>query len=90
MGFGRNSQVFRFSVGSEWRMVLAPGHWLARRDGVLGFANVAGGSSGDAESPLYASQLARWLTADYHRVPMNRRDVRMVAQRVEVFEAPSP
>jgi len=89
LGFARNSNAFQFSVGSEWRMVLAPGHWLAGPDGVLGFANLAGGSSGDAASPLYASQLPKWLTVDYHRVPMNRRDVRMVAERVELFTAPS-
>jgi len=85
-----NAHAFQFSNGSEWRRVLAAGRRLARPDGVLGFASLAGGSSGDAESPLYASQLANWLTVDYHRVPMNRRDVRMVAERVEVFTPPKP
>jgi acyl-homoserine lactone acylase PvdQ len=57
---------------------------------VLGFANLAGGSSGDAESPLYASQLSKWLTVDYHRVPINCFDVRRVAERIEFFTPPAP
>ena len=69
---------------------MSPGHPLTRWDGVLGFASVPGGSSGDADHPLYASQLGKWLTVDYHHMPMNRRDVRMVAERVELFMAPRP
>ena len=69
---------------------MSPGDPLARPDGVLGFANVAGGSSGDSSSPLYASQLAKWLTVDHHRVPMNHRAVRVVAERVELFTPPLP
>jgi penicillin amidase len=85
-----NARAFEFSDGSEYRRVLAPSHPLARPDGVLGFANLAGGSSGDSTSPLYASQLGKWLTVDYHRVPMNSRDVRVAAERVELFTAAAP
>jgi len=88
--FAVNAATFQFSSGSEWRRVMAPGHRLGRPDGVLGFASLAGGSSGDAESPLYASQLAKWLTVDYHRMPMSRRDVRRVAERVELFTPAVP
>ena len=88
--FTVNAHTFHFSHGSAWRRVLAPGHWLAWPHGVLGFANLAGGSSGDAESPLYASQLGEWLTVDYHRVPMRWRDVRSVAERIEFFKPPKP
>ena len=85
-----NAHAFRFSNGSEYRRVLAPGHPLARPDGVLSFASLAGGSSGDSTSPLYASQLGKWLTVDYHRVPMNARDVRVAAEHVELFTPPRP
>lgn len=81
---------FEFESGSNFRNVMAPGAPTARPDGVLGFASLAGGSSGDPASPLYASQLGSWLTVDYHRVPMNRRDVRVAAERVELFEPPAP
>ena len=37
---------------------------------MLGFRSLSGGSSGDPASPLYASQLGKWLTVDYHAVPM--------------------
>jgi penicillin amidase len=88
--FAVNAHAFEFSSGSERRRVMAAGRRLGRRGGVLGFASLAGGSSGDSENPLYASQLGKWLTVDYHRVPMNRRDVRRVAERVEVFRPPKP
>jgi len=54
-----NAHAFPFSLGTESHLVLAPGHRLARLDRVLGFASLAGGSSGDSTSPLYASQLAK-------------------------------
>jgi penicillin amidase len=82
----KGSNAFVFTYGSWQRHVMSPGDPLARPDGVLGFANVAGGSSGDSDSPLYASQLGKWLTVDYHAVPMNQRDVRRVAEKVELFE----
>jgi len=86
----KGSNAFVFTAGSWQRHVMSPGDPLARPDGVLGFANVAGGSSGDSSSPLYASQLGAWLTVDYHRVLMNARDVRAAATRVELFEPPAP
>jgi hypothetical protein len=85
-----NAHAFQFSLGSEYRLVLAPGHPLAGWERWLGFANVAGGSSEDAESPLYASQLTKWLTVDYHRVPMSIRDVRLAAEHIEIFSPPLP
>ena len=88
--FSINADAFEFSNGSEYRRILAPGHRLARPDDVLGFASLAGGSSGDSTSPLYASQLGKWLTVDYHRVPMNAREVRVAAERVEIFSPPLP
>jgi penicillin amidase len=78
------SGQFQFVSGSVARLVMAPG----RPFGALGFSSLSGGSSGDPASPLYASQLGKWLTVDYHRMPMKRRDVRMVAERVEVFKPP--
>jgi len=86
----QGAHAFEFSVGSEYRVLFAVDDPAARPDGVLGFANLAGGSSGDSSSPLYASQLAKWLTVDHHRVPMNRRAVRVVAERVELFTPPLP
>jgi penicillin amidase len=86
----KGSNAFQVVSGSWHRHVMSPGHPFARPDGVLGYASLPGGSSGDADSPLYASQLAKWLTVDHHRVPMNRRDVRVVAERVELFNPPLP
>jgi hypothetical protein len=64
-----------FENGANWRLVMAPGHPDAAPDAVLGFASFPGGSSGDFDSPLYASQLPAWLTVDYHRVPVSEPDV---------------
>jgi penicillin amidase len=77
---------FTFSSGSVARLVMAPG----RPFDALGFSSLSGGSSGDPASPLYASQLAAWLTVDYHRMPMNHRDVRVAAERVELFTPAAP
>jgi penicillin amidase len=85
-----NAHAFHFSSGSMYRLVLASGHPLAGWERVLGFANQAGGASGDADHPHYASQLAKWLTVDYHRVPMSYRDVRWAAERIELFTPPLP
>jgi hypothetical protein len=64
-----------FDAGSNWRLVMAPGHPSAAPDAVLGFASFPGGSSGDFESPLYASQLPDWLTVEHHIVPVSEGDV---------------
>ena len=64
-----------FDLGAGHRFVMAPGHPDAAPNAVLGFASLAGGSSGDSESPLYASQLPAWLTVDYHAVPVSEADV---------------
>jgi penicillin amidase len=77
-----------FSVGVAWRLVMSPRDGRGGRAAALGFASLAGGSSGDAESPLYASQLEKWLTVDYHRVRTNPGDIRHVATKVEHFAAP--
>jgi penicillin amidase len=81
---------FQCGQGAVSRLVMAPDHPLARPDGVLGFNSLPGGSSGDSEDPLYASQLGSWLTVDYHRMPMNARDVRVAAERVELFTPAVP
>jgi hypothetical protein len=60
-----------FTAGSNYRLVLAPGHPDATPDAVLGFAAFAG----DFEDPLYASQLPLWLTVDHHPVPVSEDDV---------------
>jgi penicillin amidase len=85
----QGADAFVFSIGSSPRLIFAIGEARARPDGVLGFANVAGGASGDPSSPTYASQLATWLTSDHHKVPMNSRDVRDIAERAELF-VPAP
>jgi hypothetical protein len=61
---------------------------LASNRYAAAFANVAGGSSGDAESLLYASQLPKWLTVDHHRVPMNRREVPSAPRKPETAKPP--
>jgi penicillin amidase len=86
----KGSNAFRFSLGAWQRNVMSPSHQLAPWDGVIGFASLPGGSSGDATSPLYASQLAKWLTVDYHYVPMNRMSVYLVGERQEIFTPPLP
>ena len=75
---------------SDARLVMAPGHPEARPDGVLGYTSLKGGASEDPLSPSYASQLGKWLTVDYHRMPMNARDVRVAAERVELFTPAVP
>jgi penicillin amidase len=75
---------------ADARFVMAPGHPDAGHDGVLGYASLKGGASEDPLSPSYTSQLAKWLTVDYHRMPMNARDVRVAAERVEFFTPPKP
>jgi len=84
------SNAYEFSHSARYRFAATVGHPLAGWERVLGFANLPGGSSGDADHPLYASQLAKWLTVDYHRVPMSYRDVRLAAERIELFTPPLP
>jgi len=61
-----------------------------RPDGVLGFSSLPGGPSANPTSPLYVSQLGKWLSVDYDRMLVNARDVRAAATRVELFEPPAP
>jgi penicillin amidase len=86
----RDADGFLFSFGAAFRLVAAPGHRRVGPAAVLGFASVPGGSSDDANDPLYASQLERWLTVDYHRVRTNPGEIRHVAAKVEHFAAPRP
>ncbi len=78
-----SATAFRFGGGSVARLVMAPG-----RHGALGFNTLPGGSSGDPESPLYASQLGKWLTVDYHRMPMTEGEVRREHPVMELFGPP--
>jgi penicillin amidase len=87
---GANEWVNSTGPSAAFRHVHAPLRPSESGAGMLGFAVVAGGASGDPESPGYASQLGLWLTADYHPVLMTARDVRAAAQRVELFEPPTP
>jgi penicillin amidase len=87
---GSSASTFTFSFGSQFRTLLAPAHPDARPDGVLGFSSLPGGPSGDPTSPLYVSQLGKWLTVDHDRMLVNARDVRAAATRVELFEPPAP
>ena len=79
---------FKFGSGPSRRYVGITGskHWHQDSAfGVFGFNVIPGGSSGDPTSPGYAQQLGRWLTGDYHFVPMGERTVRSVGESVEVL-----
>ncbi len=52
---------FMFGAGPARRFI---GEMQA--EGILGHQTIPGGQSGDITSPLYASQLPRWLTNQYH------------------------
>ncbi|MEN8183413.1 MAG: penicillin acylase family protein [Myxococcota bacterium] len=80
---------FSFSFGSARRLVMSPGHPSASGAGALGFNSIPGGSSGDPASPLYASQLASWLTVDYHRLAMSQGEVRRAEHVTELFQPPA-
>jgi penicillin amidase len=56
---------------------------------VRGFNVIPGGPSGDPNSPLYANQLATWLSADYHTVVMSDTVAGRNAIAREVF-VPGP
>ncbi len=43
----------------------------AEADAIIGVNSVPGGPSGDPGDPDYATQLAVWLTADYHNVSLS-------------------
>ncbi|MGH8722922.1 MAG: penicillin acylase family protein, partial [Burkholderiales bacterium] len=55
----------------------------AEPDAIIGVNAVPGGPSGVPGDPDYATQLATWLTADYHNVKMNT-----VGQQRELFLPP--
>jgi penicillin amidase len=54
----------RQGASSRWVTELSP--VAPGADGLIGSASLPGGASGDAASPLYASQLGAWLTGDHH------------------------
>jgi penicillin amidase len=84
-GVADGSNEFRFFSGSVTRFVMAPGRSSASGAGALGFNSIPGGSSGDPASSLYASQLGKWLTVDYHRMPMTEGEVRREEHVMELF-----
>jgi hypothetical protein len=59
-----NDFLFQEGASSRWVTELSP--VSAGGDGLIGSAVLPGGASGDAASPLYASQLGAWLTGDHH------------------------
>jgi penicillin amidase len=61
---------FRFGSGPVRRYVGEAGRYRGPAGSIRGFNVIPGGSSGDPSSPLYATQLGKWLTADYHKVVM--------------------
>ncbi len=79
---------FEVTIGSVYRWVLAPGHPDAWRDGVLALSSLAGGTSGDADSPHYADRLAKWLTADFDVVPFDPHAIDWFTERTEDFLPP--
>ena len=76
---GLNS--FRFGGGPVRRYVGEP-----RGNRIVGVNVVPGGPSGVPGDPRYATQLATWLTADYHGVDMRRR----VPGERELLVPPAP
>jgi acyl-homoserine lactone acylase PvdQ len=82
---GDTPGAMRFSRGATERLVMSPRRPTVSGSGMQGLASVQGGSSGDPASPGYASQLASWLTVDYHPVPMSKKQVRRRRHTTERF-----
>ncbi|MEM7410396.1 MAG: penicillin acylase family protein [Myxococcota bacterium] len=72
---------FRFGGGPVRRYVGTP-----NRGRIFGVNQVPGGPAGDPDDPDYATQLAVWLTADYHLVNMTR----IIPGERETFVPPPP
>lgn len=81
---------FRFGGGSVRRYVGLAGVRWAHGAQVLGVNAIPGGPSGVLGSPLAATQLPKWLTADYHLVTMSELGARIGALAVEILKPAEP
>ncbi len=75
---------FMFGAGPARRFI---GELL--EDGILGHQTIPGGQSGNITSPLYASQLPRWLTNQYHDL-LPGRPPAAIMETVELLPAERP
>jgi penicillin amidase len=81
---------FKFNHGPVRRYVGEAGvNWGSVGD-IRGVNVMPGGPSEDPSSPQYATQLGKWLTADYHKVRMTREPNQANAISIETFVAPTP
>ncbi len=80
---------FRFGGGPNRRYVGVAGGGPFPDARVQGFTALPGGTSGVPGDPLYAQELARWLTADYHPVEMFASQAARSARSVTTFAPPT-
>jgi penicillin amidase len=80
-GIPDGGNAFVTSFGANSRHVRSP----VEATRVAGFSAYPGGSAGDPASPLYASRLGHWLTADYHPVLVTVAEVSARTTRLESF-----
>lgn len=81
---------FKFNHGPARRYVGAGGVKWGSVGKIRGVNVMPGGPSEDPSSPQYATQLGRWLTADYHKVRMTRKPNHANAISLETYIAPRP
>jgi penicillin amidase len=80
---------FRFGGGPNRRYVGVGGGSGSPGSGIAGQQIIPGGPSGVPGSPDYATQLGRWLTADYDSVDMTEVEARRGAMGEIVFSPPA-
>jgi penicillin amidase len=76
---------FMGSSGAGFRLLFSPLRASRSGAGMVGWASLTGGASGDPASATYASQLALSLTVEHHPIAMTKRDVRRRAVERERF-----
>ncbi|MGH0038167.1 MAG: penicillin acylase family protein [Myxococcota bacterium] len=80
---------FRFGGGPNRRYVGVGGASATPGSGIAGEQILPGGPSGVPGSPEYATQLGRWLTADYDAVDMSEVEARRGATGELLLAPPS-